>query len=307
MTVKIDDNVVSRFGKLTRKSYVPIGREIIVNKYYLVGVKVLIDNSCRNIGDKKVISKSRLDSILMKVFKLRRCKARKVLDAYTESGVISEYDDDNWVVNYIKPFVVLDPGTAEYCLTNLSDTGFKVYCYLKTAYSYHMSKYPNSPLTFSVSGNGGLLERCGYCSNSGTSRKMMNDILKTLEDVGLIDVSDPISSGECGGSFKGYYRLLHTVVGRDSPPVCVELQDYDENHEYSGYYDYTPSPMYVDGRKCIYDKAAFGDPSTLSRLLDDDRNFDALNDGLNFQDVPEGSREIVSSVMRKWTQLDIGE
>ena len=307
MTVKIDDNVVNRFGRITRKSYIPVGREIITNKYYLVSAKVFIDNSCRNIDGNRIISKSRFDSILMKVLKLRRYKARKVLDAYLESGVISEYDNDNWIVNFVKPFVVLDHGTAEYCLNNLSDTGFKVYCYLKTAYSYHMNKYPNSPLTFSVSGKSGLLERCGYCGESGPNRKMMNEVLKTLGDAGLIDVSNPIPARGSDGNYRGRYRTLNAVIGRAAPLARVELKNYEDDHKYSDYYDYTPSPMYVDGRKCIYDKAAFDDPATLSSLLDDDRNYNALNDGLNFQDVPEGSIDIVESAMRKWTNLDIGE
>lgn len=302
MTIRVDNDTMDMFGRLSRKSYIPVGQDIMTNKEYLVGVKVLIDNRCKNLDGKKIISKSCLDSILMKVFKLRRYKARKVLDAYVVSGILSKYDDDNWIVNFVTPYVPLDPGTAEYCLVNLSNIDFKVYCRLKATYSYQTSKHPDSPASFSVSGPNGLLEMCGYCGDSGHNKKMMNEVLNFLCDSGLINVSKPTPLIGCDGDYKGRYRRLNAVMDRSVPRARIELKDYEEGHKYSGYYDYTPSPMYVNGRKCLYDRAAFYDRVVLSSLFEDDRNYDALNDGLIFQDVPERIEDRVESVLRRWKE-----
>lgn len=302
MTIRIGNDTMDMFGRLNRKSYIPVGRDIMKNKDYIVGVKVLIDNRCKNLDDKRIISKSCLDSILMKVFKFRRYKARDVLDVYVKSGVLSEYDDDNWVVNFVTPYVPLDPCTAEFCLINLSDIDLKVYCKLKAIYAYQMNKYPDYPASFSVSGPKGLLETCGYCGDSGHNRKMMSDVLESLRDAGLISISNPTQIIGCDNDYKGRYRRLNAVMDRNMPRSRVELQDYEEDHEYSKYYDYAPSPMYVDGRKCLYDRAAFYDRVVLSSLFDDDRNYDALNDGLIFQDVPERIEDRVESVLKRWKE-----
>lgn len=304
MADEVNKSKAKKFGKLNKNSYVPVGKEIIMNKNYLVGVRAFIDNRCEMIDDKRIISKSSLDSIMSGVFGLRKRKAKKVLDVYRELGVISEYDNEHWVVNFLKPFVTLDPETVEYCLNALSDTSFKVYCYLKSAYSYHVSKYPDLPFTFSVSGKDGLLERCGYYGDNNHNRKMMNQILETLREVKLIEITDPFPVRDADGVYKGWYRQLIGVYDRSSPQMRVELQDYEENHKYSDYYAYAPRPMYVGDRKCLYDKAAFNDHTTLSRLLEDDRNYDALNDGLIFEDVPKASQNRVESVLREWEKLE---
>lgn len=304
MTDEVGKSKTKKFRKLNKNSYVPVGKEIIMNKDYLVGVRAFMDDRCEMIDGKRVISKSSLDSIMSGVFGLRKRKAKKVLDVYRELGVISEYDNEHWVVNFLKPFVTLDPETVEYCLNVLSDTSFKVYCYLKSAYSYHVSKYPNLPFTFGVSGKDGLLERCGYYGDSGPNKKMMNQILETLREVKLIEITDPFPVRDADGVYKGWYRQLIGVYDRSSPQMRVELQDYEEDHEYSKYYDYAPSPMYVNGRKCLYDKAAFNDLTILSSLFEDDRNYDALNDGLVFQDVPKGSQKNVESAMKEWEKME---
>lgn len=296
---------LSTIGDLSRTSYIPIDKELIKNKNYIVSLRALLDNCCHVTENKdKIISKKMLRSLMRKVFNLQSNKIKTVISVYEELGIISEYDNDTYIVNFITPFISLNPETVQYCLTTLSELSFKVYCYLKNIYDYHIEQGFDTPLMFSVSGSGGLLERCGYYGDSSANRKKMNWILETLQNVGLIEVSNAFPVKDDNGKFHGWYRQLNKVNDRSKAQYRVELQAYTENFFNQDYPEnYQPSPMYIDKKKYIYNREAFKDKETFRKMLMDKRNLGAFEDGLNFQDVPRSSIAVIENMIEQWSKV----
>lgn len=290
-----------KLGELSRMSYVPIQKDIIKHKEYLATVRALLDNVCEYDGDERIISEKDLKAVMRQIFDLRKRKIDAVVRVYEELEILTKREDGMYVINFMKPFVSLNPQTVQYCLTTLSELCFKVYCYLKYMYDYHLDKGYNTPLTFSVQGENGLLSVCGYCDNGSDNRKKMNWVLETLQKVGLIEISAPTPIKDESNSFHGWYRVLYKVNDKSSAQFEVELQEFIEGHVYQEYpLDCQPSPMFVDRKKYLYNKDAFKDRKVFYKLLLDKRNKDAFEDALIFDEIPKNNVESVERVVRQW-------
>lgn len=292
--------------EISRTSYIPIGKELVKDKNYIVSIRALLDNYCKSDKDKhKIISKKDLKSMMRKVFKLQSRKINTVIQTYLDLNILAELDENNYIVNFIKPFVTLDPETVQYCLTTLSDLSFKVYCYLKNM--YELKDYYDYKETefwkFSVTGHNGLLEACGYYSDSSNNRKKMNWILETLQDVGLISISEPFPLQDEEGQFHGWYRYLYAVYDKSNAQKKVQLQEFVEGYIYPEYrYDKPQAPMYVDGKEYLYTKKIFKNKDMTSKLLEDSRNLDTLEFALMVQDVRGKQAEEFDKVIASWNK-----
>lgn len=211
-----------------QKAYIPVDKDMLDKKNYVVNVRAAMDSYCRQIDDKRVISKDRLRWIMRQGLGLQSRKINAVINTFLDLGIISEYDKENYVVEFIKPFITLNPETVSYCLNVLSDLSFKVYCYLSSMYQFHQNGNYSSPWKFSVSGDRGLLGICGY-SDTGANKKKMNWILETLQEIGLVDISDPVPEKDISGRFRGWYRYLYRVNDRSNIQVKVDRQSMESS------------------------------------------------------------------------------
>lgn len=299
---------LSKAKDITKMSYVPIAKENLKNKNYLTTLRAMLDNYCssKKVGDNivKTIKKKDLRSLMRQVFNLQSRKINTVLDTYESLGILSEEDKDTYIVNFVTPFITLDPETVQYCLTTLSELSFKVYCYLKNQYELWSKNNNYRPWMFSVSGEGGLLEICGYSKNGGVNnKKRMGWVLETLQNVKLIEISDPFPLYKEDGTIHGNYRYLYKVNDRSVAQIKVALQEFIEDYIYEDYsLEDQPCPLYVDGNVYLYDKKAFSNRVIVNKLLEDSRNLDAITFALNVQDVPRHYVNTFTKREQEWTE-----
>lgn len=295
---------LAKAKEITKMSYVPIAKENLKDKNYLTTLRAMLDNYCsvKKVGDNivKTIKKKDLRSLMRQVFNLQSRKINIVLDTYESLGILSEEDEETYVVNFVTPFITLDPETVQYCLTSLSELSFKIYCYLKNQYELWSKNNNYRPWMFSVSGEGGLLEVCGYSRNAGANnKKRMGWVLETLQNVKLIEISDPFPLYKEDGIIHGWYRYLYKVNAQ----IKVALQDFIEDYVYEEYsLEDQPYPLYVNGNMYLYDKKAFGNRVIVNKLLEDSRNLDAITFALNMQDVPRHYINTFTKKEEEWTQ-----
>ena len=294
---------------IVRQAFVPMGEDKLKDKNYMVSIRAALDSYCELDDNKhRVISKKNLRSIMRKAFKLQVRKIDKVIETYLSLGIMTDNGDETYTLNYIKPFITLDPETVKYCLTSLSELSFKVYCYLKNKYEQHQKYFGTSCYyTFHVQGKSGLLEACGYCDNGRNNRQRMNWVLETLQAVGLIEISEPFPTQKAGTSeYNGWYRYLYKVNDRSHVQIRTMLQEFVED----GIYIYPDKyggeklpPLYIDGERYIYDRKAFVTGLTAHKLIEDSRNLPAVQAALTFGDIPKYYLDMFTKVESKWDKV----
>lgn len=291
---------------VVRQSFVPIAKEKLNNKNYMVSVRAALDSYCTmDKKHRRIISKKDLKNIMRKMFNLQVKKINKVIETYLSLGIMTDNGNDTYILNYIKPFVSLDPETVKYCLTSLSELSFKVYCYLKNKYDQH-TKYQDGacPYKFSVQGKDGLLSVCGYHDNGSDNRKRMNWVLETLQAVGLIEISEPIPfKSDDDKKFVGWYRYLYKVNDKSRVQIKTMLQEYVEDGIYiypDKYEGEQLPPIYIDGETYVYNRKAFITGLTAKKMVLDERNLPAIETAFIYGDVPKYYTEMFSNAESKW-------
>ena len=294
---------------IVRQSFVPVEEDKLKDKNYMVSVRAALDSYCTmDKNNHRIISQKDLKSMMRKVFNLQVKKINKVIETYLSLGIMNDNGDDTYTLNYIKPFVSLDPETVKYCLTSLSELSFKVYCYLKNKYEQYKKFYDGTcPYRFSVQGKDGLLEVCGYYDNGSDNRKRMNWVLETLQAVGLIEISEPVPfKSDDDSKFVGWYRYLYKVNDRSRIQIKTMLQEYVEGmtYAYSDKYggEQLP-PIYIDGEAYVYDRKAFITGLTAKKMILDERNLPAVETALTFGDVPKYYMDMFTKIENEWGKV----
>lgn len=279
--------------EITQQAFVPVDKGLLRNKQYMVNLRAIIESYSCMKDDKKVIAKDRMRWIMRQGMNLSYKKINSVINAFLDLGLISEYDNDNYVIEFIKPFIVLEPETINYCIDVLSELSFKVYCYLMGMYQLHLNGNYNSPWRFCISGEKGLLRVCGY-SDSAANKKKMGWVLETLQKVGLIEISTPLPFQGLDGHYQGWYRYLYKVNSISHPQKIVTentvVQEYLKPRLYNGTNDsYDYSIKWFDSNTMLD-----------TPLLKDKRNKEALEYALKQGDIPSERIEIVKSTLASW-------
>lgn len=135
----------------------------------------------------RVFSKSVFRSTLKENLKIGYRKANKILSTFEELGCIY-IEDDTCYLNKVSgnSFLKMDLRTMKYCLDNLSDANFKIYCYLFNKYNLHNAYNYKENYFFSKQE---LLDMLGY-TKTGESFKKITSHLMTLRKLGLINFQD---------------------------------------------------------------------------------------------------------------------
>lgn len=257
--------------ELSRNSYIITDRKHMREKNYMVSAKAALDNACSieetdSDSYRRTIGKKDFKRVLKDFLKLNRRKVDAVVSTFEELGIIVPINDREYEVSQYNSYLLLEPKTVKFCLDNLSELAFKVYCYLRSKHLVHIEMgYPQF-YKFSVSGKGGLLEVCGY-SDSGQNKDKMRECLKVLEKLKLIEVSDPFPAKGPDGVYVGWYRYLYRVNDRSNvtqeieeekrrgiedgrvPRVrlCGKWHTYDKGYvEADGRIDYGSMPIFQD-------------------------------------------------------------
>lgn len=288
---------------ITKEAFVPVKEEMVSNKNYRTDIRAALDSYCtwekEENGFKKTIAADDLKKMMRRVFKLQARKVRTVIETFCDLGILTQTKDGDYVVEFITPFVKLDPETVRYCLTTLSALSFKVYCYLKFIYDYRKSKDKRAQIHFSVSGERGLLAKCGYASSGSDNRKMMNWVLDTLSDVGLIRITDPYPVKDGEGKFHGWRRDLIEVSDKSKAQAKSELVPWEEEFENLTYTEGSKMPaMWIGGKKYLYDKKKV--KKYLPQLIQDSRNYHALDVASLYGDLLGDDISLCLEMMEKW-------
>ena len=214
-------------NELKRNSYIVTEKRYMEKKNYMVSVKAALDNACsiekvEDGGYRRTISKSDFKSMLKDFLKLSRRKVDAVVGTFEELGIIIPVDDSEYEVSQYNSYLLLEPKTVKFCLDNLSELAFKVYCYLRSKYLAHVEMGFAQHFRFSISGKGGLLEVCGYASN-GRNKDKMRECLKVLEKLKLIEISEPFPAKGAEDNYIGWYRYLYRVNDRSN--VTREIEE----------------------------------------------------------------------------------
>lgn len=266
--------------EITQASYIPIKRDIMENKNYRVDVRSVLESHCKVAKMKdgsyvKRIADKELRKVMRRAFGMRKDKINKVIAAYLNEGVLTFGDEGEYVISYLKPFVYIDAETLRYCLSTVSGLAFKVYCYLKMMSEAQARTHRPGFPRVSVSGEKGLLALCGYATSGSSNRRMMNDVLESLRDSGLIRISDPYPVRTRGGVFNGWYRDVIDVRSVVEPQADTELVPWKEEFRSESTDEYYLFPMYIEDKAYRYDEDKVG--MFLDQLLLDERNFKALD------------------------------
>lgn len=173
----------------------------------------------------RVFSKSVFRSKLKENLKIGYRKANKILDTFEELGCIY-IEDDMCYLNKVSgsSFLKIDLRTMKYCLDNLSDANFKIYCYLFNKYNLHNAYKYEENYFFSKQE---LLDMLGY-TKTGESFKKVTSHLLTLKKLGLINFN-----GQWVNRGQGRYYELYAVYAQSN----VQIEMAQKN---SGWNDDTP-------------------------------------------------------------------
>ena len=182
--------------------------ELMVNKNYHVGVAGLIPDMGHVRDNVRVLDKSEFLAYIKKELKLSNYKAKTVLEVFIVGELLLEDKEDKNILyapNIESNFIRILKTTVRYCINNLSDLAFKVYCYLLNKYNMHIYYDHTDNYFFSVNE---LLRKMGYNDRSAKSHRMINETLITLKKLKLIDYNQE-SVGRPGKH--GVYHELYKV------------------------------------------------------------------------------------------------
>lgn len=297
--------------EITRNAYIYVDKEYMKQRNYMVSVKASLDNYCRQAQDAdgrtiRIISKKIFREVLRDGLKLGKKKIAAVIKTFVDLGILIDYGE-SYIISRKDSFLLLEPDTVRFCLDHLQELEFKVYCYLRSKYLQHIELNFVTPFEFTISGKGGLLEVCGYSPKSGNNRRKMLETLKILEKLNLIQISEAYPKQNCDMQYQGWYRTLIRV--NDFSNVQEEiihesyLRPYVEDYIYNDYdRQDQPSPIFLDGKKYLYNKKIFTNNLLLEKMIEDSRNLKAITFALNVQDIPEENIDKLISVEQSWRE-----
>lgn len=171
--------------------------------------------------NQRAIEKKEFVSQLKKMLKLTKYKCQVIVNTFIELNIIEE-DEDYYYINPVTSnFLKLVVPTAKYCINNLSDFCFKVYCYLLNKYNIHVAYRHIENYFFSYKE---LLGDIGY-SNSTVNMHTLQQALTTLEELGFINY-EHIGKGRPGKH--GTYHELYSV-NQVAPVQIKATQNYVDN------------------------------------------------------------------------------
>ena len=198
--------------EITRRIYIDIDPKLLKEKNYVIAAKCMLDNyySYNNETKERTITKYLFKKKLREDLGLKRRKIDSIIEVFERSAVVEFIDEKTYLITKPHHYALLEPWTAQFCIENLDDLGFKVYCFLLGKMETYRDLHLLKPYKFSNSGEKGLLTICGY-SNTGANNKRMNEQLKILGDTRLIDFTDPIPIRDKKGKWCGWYRELLDV------------------------------------------------------------------------------------------------
>lgn len=192
-----------------------------------------------------MFSKSTFRSTLKNSLKIGYRKANKILDTFEELGCIY-VEGDECRLNKVSgnSFLKMDLRTMKYCLDNLSDANFKIYCYLFNKYNLHNAYKYEENYFFSKQE---LLDMLGYQKN-GESFKKVTSHLMTLRKLGLINFRD---QWVCRG--QGRYYELHAVYPQSNVQIEMAQKRAVWEDDTPMYYSEDSGRMYywVDVKLCL--------------------------------------------------------
>ncbi len=173
--------------------------------------------------NQRIIEKSEFIGQLKQILKLTKYKCKVIVQTFLDLNIIEE-DNKYYYINPVSSnFLKLVVPTARYCINNLSDFCFKVYCYMLNKYNIHMAyrHYENYFFSFKE-----VLNDLGY-SNYASNMNMLQQALTTLEELGFIEYEHE-AKGRPGKH--GTYHELYTV--NQIAPVQVKAA---KNYVNNGY------------------------------------------------------------------------
>ena len=171
--------------------------------------------------NQRAIDKQEFLSQLKQMLKLTKYKCKIIVQTFIDLNIIEE-DDKYYYFNPVSSnFLKLVVPTAKYCINNLSDFCFKVYCYMLNKYNIHVAYRHLENYFFSYKE---LLNDIGY-SNSTVNMNMLQQALTTLEELGFIEY-EHIAQGRPGKH--GTYHELYSV-NQIAPVQIKAAKNYIEN------------------------------------------------------------------------------
>jgi len=189
--------------------FLPMGKndENLKDKNYSMSALVLandlgyVDKDAEN-NTYRVISESEFLATLREKMGLSAYKAKKVEEAFIEIGVFIKKDKEIYISAVESNFLRLFIPTAKYCIDNLSDYVFKLYCLLLNIDCKHRARHYEEYYCFS---DKELNEKLGYTDNN--AGRKLNEALNTLETLGLIKYNHVYHYKSDGAH--GLYRELY--------------------------------------------------------------------------------------------------
>lgn len=171
--------------------------------------------------NQRVIEKQEFLGQLKQVLKLSKYKCKIIIQTFIDLNIIEE-DNKYYYINPVSSnFLKLVVPTAKYCINNLSDFCFKVYCYMLNKYNMHITYRHFENYFFSYKE---LLSDIGY-SNSTVNMNMLQQALTTLEELGFISYGHE-AQGRPGKH--GTYHELYSV-NQIAPVQIKAAKTYLEN------------------------------------------------------------------------------
>ena len=198
--------------EITRKVYIGIDSNLLKEKNYIIAAKCMLDNyySYNDETKERTITKYLFKKKLREDLGLKRRKIDSIIEVFERLNVVELIDEKTYLITKPQRYVLLEPWTAQFCIENLDNLGFKVYCFLLSKKETYRDLHLLKPYKFSNSGEKGLLNICGYTS-SGLNNQKLNKQLKILGDTGLVDFTNSIPIRDKKGRWCGSYRELLDV------------------------------------------------------------------------------------------------
>lgn len=232
--------------------YINVDLENTKNKHYQpMGLVIAQDMKTYNYSTEQwEIKKTKLKSAITNQFKMSAKTAKKILDAFLESGLLQEGETKGTVV--MSPAkkgsnnAVMYMDTARYCADNLSYDVFKTYCILFKHYKDHVDFGYKDYFQFSIKD---LITWNGYGYDSDNIRKFEEQLM-TLRRVGLIDYPvkegtdipyRPTKKDEEGKYQTDYIKLLKVNSYTD-----IQIQSLEETHNLLGTKEETVRKFQID-------------------------------------------------------------
>ena len=113
----------------------------------------MLDNyySYNNKTQERTITKYLFKKKLREDLGLKRYKINSIVEVFERLKVVEFIDEKTYLITKPHHYALLEPWTAQFCIENLDDLGFKVYCFLLSKIETYRDLNFSKPYKFSNS------------------------------------------------------------------------------------------------------------------------------------------------------------